>query len=177
MRVLLHSCCAPCSTTVIERLKKDYDITVIFYNPNIEPEEEYLKRKKTQIEFLKKQNIPHIEIEYLNEEFTNFIQGYESEPEKGKRCYFCFELRLSKTALMAKQKGFDYFATTLSISPHKNTKIINEIGEDLARSLNIKYLNENFKSHDGFKRSLELSKEHDLYRQNYCGCRYSSKGA
>ena len=173
MRLLLHSCCAPCSTTTIEKLKGDYDITVIYYNPNIEPASEYLKRKKEQINFLNKINIPYLEIDYLNDEFSNFIKGYENEPEKGARCKLCFELRLFKTALIAKKNNFDCFATTLSVSPHKNTKIINEVGKDLAARLNIKYLAANFKSRDGYKRSLELSSEYNLYRQNYCGCRYS----
>jgi len=172
-KLLLHSCCAPCSTTVIERLKNQYLITILFYNPNIEPEAEYLKRKEEQINLLKKLKIDYLDIDYLNEEFKNIIKGYENEAEKGRRCYYCFNLRLGKTAEIAKEKSFDLFGTTLSVSPHKNIEVINEIGEILEKSYNIEYLNIDFKTQNGYQRSLELSIEYKLYRQNYCGCQYS----
>lgn len=174
-KLLLHSCCAPCSTAVIERLKDYFDITVLYYNPNIEPYEEYLKRKKEQIRLLSELNIKHMDIDYLNEEYRNKVVGYEKEPENGARCYICYRLRLEKTAKLAKENNFDYFATTLTVSPYKNAKVINEIGLNLQNKYNIKYLLSDFKKEDGYKRSIELSKKYELYRQDYCGCLFSKE--
>ena len=164
-KLLLHSCCGPCSTAVIERLKDYFDITVLYYNPNIEPYEEYLKRKKEQIRLLSELNIKHMDIDYLN----------EKEPENGARCHICYRLRLEKTAKLAKENNFDYFATTLTVSPYKNAKVINEIGLNLQNKYNIKYLQSDFKKEDGYKRSIELSKKYELYRQDYCGCLFSKE--
>ncbi|MDD2505440.1 MAG: epoxyqueuosine reductase QueH [Bacilli bacterium] len=175
-KLLLHSCCGPCSTSVIEKLTTYFDITVIYYNPNIEPLNEYLKRKEEQLKLLKKLNIKHYEIEYYNEEFNQVSKGYEKEPENGARCYLCYKLRLDKTAKIAKENSFDYFGTTLTVSPSKNSKVINELGIKIEEKYNIKFLLSDFKKEDGYKRSLELSKENNLYRQNYCGCLYSKKG-
>lgn len=172
-RLLLHSCCGPCSSSVIERLRDYFDITVIYYNPNIEPKEEYEKRKSEQLRLLNELEIKFMDIDYLNNEYHDKVKGYENEPENGLRCPLCFELRLDKTASLAKENKFDFFGTTLTVSPHKNSKIINEIGLKLEDKYKIKYLVSDFKKEDGYKRSIELSKKYDLYRQDYCGCLYS----
>ena len=174
-RILLHTCCAPCSTVCLEILSKYAFVTVIYYNPNIEPYEEYLKRKKEQIRLLSELNIKHMDIDYLNEEYRNKVVGYEKEPENGARCHICYRLRLEKTAKLAKENNFDYFATTLTVSPYKNDKVINEIGLNLQNKYNIKYLLSDFKKEDGYKRSIELSKKYNLYRQDYCGCLFSKE--
>ncbi len=173
--ILLHSCCGPCSSSVIERLKEYFDITVIYYNPNIEPLEEYLKRKDEQIRLLKELNIKYLDIDYLNEEYHDAIKGYEKEPENGARCPICYNLRMERTASLAKEKGYDYFGTTLTVSPHKPSKIINEIGLNLQEKYQIPFLVADFKKEDGYKRSIELSKKYNLYRQDYCGCAYSRR--
>lgn len=174
--ILLHSCCGPCSSAVLEKLNNYFDITVLYYNPNIEPIDEYIKRKNVQIQLLNKLNIKYMEIDYLNNEYHNKVIGYENEPENGLRCHICYKLRLEKTAYLAKENNFDYFGTTLTVSPYKNSKVINEIGLELENIYNVKYLLSDFKKEDGYKRSIELSKEYDLYRQNYCGCLYSKGG-
>lgn len=172
-KLLLHSCCGPCSSSVIERLRDYFDITVIYYNPNIEPKEEYEKRKSEQLRLLNELGIKFMDIDYLNNEYHEKVKGYENEPENGLRCPLCFELRLDKTASKAKENNFDYFGTTLTVSPHKNSKIINQIGLKLEEKYGVKFLLSDFKKEDGYKRSIELSKKYDLYRQDYCGCLYS----
>lgn len=173
LKVLLHSCCGPCSTACIERLKDYCDITVLYYNPNIEPIEEYNKRKENQIKVLNRLNIKFIDSPYDNNIYEELVKDNTNDKEGGNRCRLCFYLRLKYTALKALENNFDYFATTLTVSPHKNSDIINEIGENISKELNIKYLYADFKKRDGYKRSIELSKEYDLYRQDYCGCIYS----
>ena len=173
--ILLHSCCGPCSSSVIERLKNYFDITVLYYNPNIEPLEEYIKRKNEQIRLLNELSVNYLDIEYLNDEYHAKIAGFENEPENGLRCPLCYELRMEKTAKLAKENNFDYFGTTLTVSPHKPSKIINEIGLKLQEKYDIPYLLSDFKKEDGYKRSIELSKEYNLYRQDYCGCLYSRR--
>ena len=178
-KLLLHSCCGPCSTTCISFLTKFFDITVFYYNPNIEPEAEYLKRKQEQIKFLEnfsgQNKISFLDCDYDNEAFEKAIVGLENEIEGGKRCSVCFNLRLKKCAQVAKEKGFDYFGTTLTVSPHKISQVINKIGENIAQEIGIPFLYSDFKKEDGYKKSIELSREYDLYRQNYCGCNYGHK--
>lgn len=171
-KLLLHSCCAPCSTAVIERLKDDFDITIFYYNPNIQPREEYEKRLSEQKRLLGILKIPFIEGEYEEIAFEKISCGLENVKEGGARCYKCFEMRLGKTFEVAKEKGFDMFATTLSVSPMKNAKWINEIGQRLETD-NLLFLESDFKKKDGYKRSIELSKQFNLYRQHYCGCLFS----
>ena len=176
-RILLHSCCGPCSTAVISRLTPYFDITILYYNPNIEPIEEYEKRKKEQIKFINNyqgiHKIEFLDIDYANEDFLGIVTGLENEPEGGARCHACYRLRLEKTASLAKEKGFDYFGTTLTVSPYKNAQVINPIGKELEDEYQIKYLYADFKKEEGYKKSVELAKEYQLYRQNYCGCHFS----
>jgi len=175
-KLLLHSCCAPCSSYVIEYLHDYFDITIIYYNPNIFPKEEYDKRKEEQIRFIKTYNdVKFIDCDYDNDKYNELVKGLEHEPERGKRCNVCFKLRLEKTAVEAKEKNFDYFGTTLTVSPYKNANLINDIGRQLELKYNVKWLYSDFKKGNGYKRSIELSKEYNLYRQNYCGCIHSKR--
>lgn len=176
-RLLLHSCCAPCSSYVLEYLSNYFQITLFYYNPNIYPEEEYhtrvLEQKRLISEMPTKYPVHFIEGNYEPKKFFDLASGMEDIPEGGVRCFKCYELRLREAALQAKKSGCDYFTTTLSISPMKNARKLNEIGEKLQEELKVSYLNSDFKKKDGYKRSLELSKEYHLYRQNFCGCVYS----
>ena len=172
-RILLHSCCAPCSTTVIERLKDYFDITIIYYNPNIEPIDEYNKRKEEQIRIINHYGLKYMDCDYDNDLFHKKVLGYENEPEKGFRCHICYRLRLEYVLMKAKENNYDFFGTTLTVSPYKLSKIINEIGLELETKHGVKYLVSDFKKNDGYKKSIALSKEYNLYRQNYCGCIYS----
>ncbi len=178
-KLLLHSCCAPCSSHVISYLTNYFDITIYYYNPNIEPLEEYNKRKKEQIKFIKNfksiNKLSFEDADYENELYKDKIKGYENYPEGSIRCTNCFELRLDKTAKHAKDNKFDYFGTTLTVSPHKNSEIINSLSEKIAKKYNIAYIYGNFKKENGYKKSIELSKKYELYRQDYCGCIYSKK--
>lgn len=173
--LLLHSCCAPCSSYVLEYLSPYFDITVFFYNPNIYPDTEFKKRLEEQtrlITHFKGVNI--INNGYDHSEFLNCAKNLEGEKEGGNRCFSCFKLRLEKTAKLANKMGFDYFTTTLSISPLKNCEKLNEIGFSLSKEYNVKYLPADFKKRNGFKRSIELSEQFKLYRQNFCGCEFSN---
>ena len=171
--LLLHSCCGPCSSASMEKLCQHFNVTVVYYNPNIYPEEEYQKRLTAQKQICEKFNIELDELEYNEAEFLSKVKGLEAKKEGEERCTVCFALRLEKVASLAKQKGYDYFGTTLTISPHKNEQIINELGEALGEKYEVKFLPCDLKKHDGFKRSIQLSKQFNLYRQNYCGCRFS----
>lgn len=177
--LLLHACCAPCSSAVLERLSDYFHITVLYYNPNITEEAEYYKRleeiKKFILSFPTKYKIELLEGRYLPKEFFDISKGLEQEPERGKRCYQCYRLRLLETAKIAKEKHFDYFTTTLSLSPYKNANWINEIGEELGNSYHVNFLYSDFKKKNGYQRSIELSKQYHLYRQNFCGCVYSKR--
>ena len=175
--LLLHTCSAPCSSAVIERLSKYFHITVFYYNPNIEPLEEYLKRKEEQKRFLSEVTTPYpisfLDCDYEHEEFIQLSKGLENEKEGGPRCLKCYRLRLLKTALKAQELHFDYFGTSLTVSPYKNAQVLNQIGEELQKKFNVKYLYSDFKKRNGYKRSIELSKDYHLYRQDYCGCSFS----
>ena len=176
-KILLHSCCAPCSSHVITYLTKYFDITILYYNPNISPQEEYNKRKEEQIRLIneidKINKVDIIDCDYDNNVYEEKIKGYEKCKERGPRCSICFKLRLEKTAKLAKELNYDYFGTTLTVSPYKNSNLINQIGEYLMKIYNIKWLYSDFKKEEGYKKSIELSHKYNLYRQNYCGCLYS----
>lgn len=176
-KLLLHSCCGPCSTTCISILSKYFYVDVLYYNPNIEPEEEYIKRKNEQIKFIKEFKgsypVKLIDADYDNEEFMKDLHPLKEEKEGGKRCAVCIKKRMEYTCLKAKELGYDYFATTLTVSPHKNSQVINKIGESLEELYGIKFLYSDFKKEDGYLKSINYSKKYNLYRQNYCGCRYS----
>lgn len=177
--VLLHSCCAPCSSACLERLADNFSVTVFYYNPNIYPESEYLHRVNEQKRLIRemefKNKVGFIEGENNPKEFYSAVKGLENEPEGGKRCFKCYRLRLLKTAQTAKENGFDYFTTTLTLSPLKNSQKLNEIGQSVAEETGVKFLPSDFKKKNGYLRSIELSKIHNLYRQNYCGCIFSQR--
>lgn len=178
--LLLHACCAPCSSAVLEVLKEHFKITLFFYNPNIFPREEFEYRLNELYRLLNEMSLTDIEIiapTYCNDEFENIAKGKEDLPEGGARCKECYRLRLEKTARYASENGFDYFTTTLSVSPYKNAEALNEIGGKLGDEYGLKYLFSDFKKNDGYKRSCLLSREYNLYRQNYCGCIYSKAQA
>lgn len=175
--LLLHACCAPCSSAVLERLANFFKVTIFFYNPNITEKEEYEKRiqeiKNFISKFKTKYEVTLIEGKYHPKEFFTISKGLEEEPERGRRCYKCYKMRLEETAQVADKLKIPYFTTTLSLSPHKNADWINEIGKDVDASLDTTFLFCDFKKKNGYKRSIELSKEYDLYRQDFCGCVYS----
>ncbi|MGN0399154.1 MAG: epoxyqueuosine reductase QueH [Blautia sp.] len=177
--LFLHSCCAPCSSYVLEYLSPFFRITDFFYNPNISPESEYTKREKELEHLIKRmpfQNRPvFLRGEYCPEKFYEMAKGMETIPEGGERCFACYRLRLEETARMAAEGGYDYFATTLTISPLKNAAKLNEIGEELEKKYGVKHLPSDFKKKNGYKRSIELSDEYDLYRQDFCGCVFSKR--
>lgn len=176
-RLLLHSCCAPCSSYTLEYLSDYFDITVYYFNPNISPKSEFEKRFSEQQRLIEalpvKNKINLIKGDYDYNEFLAVAKGLESVPEGGERCFKCYRLRLEKTAQLASEQGFDYFCTTLSISPLKNSQKINEIGFAVGEEYGVKWLPSDFKKREGYKRSIELSREYDLYRQNFCGCVFS----
>lgn len=178
-RLLIHSCCAPCSSYVLEYLSEYFDITVYYYNPNIYPGGEYHKRVKEQEMLIR--SIPHknpihlVEGAFEPEEFYSVVRGHENDREGGERCFLCYRLRLSEAAKVAAAGKYDYFTTTLSISPLKNADKLNEIGEELAEEFGVAYLSSDFKKRNGYKRSVELSEKYGLYRQDYCGCVFSRR--
>lgn len=180
-KLLLHVCCAPCSSHVLETLNSQYEITAFFYNPNITEWEEYEKRIVELRRFVGEapfaEGVSVEEGKYDPESFFAMAKGLEEEPERGSRCYKCYELRLREAVLYAKEHGYELFTTTLSISPHKNAAWLNEIGQRLAEEYQIDYLYSDFKKKNGYARSIQLSKEYNLYRQNYCGCVYSKAEA
>lgn len=173
--LLLHSCCGPCSSAVLERLTAHFDVTLLYYNPNIEPEEEYAHRLSEQKRLLSLLPDPvgFLPCPYDHEAFEAFAPAMAQEPEGGRRCLRCFALRLEYTAKQARARGFEYFTTTLSVSPHKNAENINRIGREIGEKYGVKYLMADFKKKNGYLRSLQLSREYALYRQDYCGCLYS----
>jgi predicted adenine nucleotide alpha hydrolase (AANH) superfamily ATPase len=177
-RLLLHSCCAPCSSYVLEYLSRYFYITVLYYNPNIYPPSEYRLRVNEQESLLSQMSFAHsvemVEGSFEPEAFYRAVQGLEGEPEGGKRCLKCYELRLLQAAKEAKAGGYDYFTTTLTISPLKSADRLNEIGERIGREQGVAFLASDFKKRDGYKRSVQLSRQYGLYRQDYCGCVYSA---
>ncbi len=180
-KLLIHSCCAPCSSYCLEYLSEYFDITVLYYNPNIFPAEEYQYRMDEQRRFIEsfpaKHPIKLVETPYTPEDFYDIARGYEAEPEGGERCTRCYRLRLEYTAKLAAQMGMDYFTTTLSISPLKDAVRLNTIGQELSDIYKVSYLLSDFKKRNGYKRSVELSHEYNMYRQDFCGCVYSMKEA
>lgn len=176
-KLLLHSCCGPCSTIVVENLIVDYEVTIFFYNPNIEPYDEYQKRKEEQIKLLDEQHptVKFIDGDYNNDSFHSAIKEYENEREGSKRCYYCLNLRMEETIKYAKNNSFDLFDTTLSVSPHKNSQWILEIGKILSTKYNLDYLAGNYKKNNGYQESVLLAKKYSLYRQDYCGCLMSKE--
>lgn len=173
--LLLHVCCGPCSSYVLEYLSNYFEITILFYNPNIYPKEEYIRRKEEMEEFVSEAypNIKYIIMDYNEKEFYDAVRGYEHLGERSERCFKCYELRLKKTVEYAKENGYDYFTTSLSISPYKVSSKLNEIGSNLEKEYEINYLYSDFKKKNGYKRSIEISREYNMYRQEYCGCVYS----
>lgn len=178
-KLLLHACCAPCSSYCLEYLSQYFEIIILYYNPNISLKEEYeyrLQEEKRLISLMEFKNpVTIIDGEYNTQDFFKAVKGLENEPEGGKRCEKCFVLRLEKSAVMAKKLDCDYFSTTLTISPLKNAQVINSIGDELSKRYGVKWLFSDFKKREGYKRSIILSKKYDLYRQNYCGCVFSKK--
>ncbi len=172
-KLLLHTCCAPCSTACIERLKDHFDITAYFYNPNMDTRDEYELRASELARFCEKIGVNYVLEDYNKTEFLNTVKGKELEPEGGARCFICYRLRLAKTKDYAEKNGYEYFATALTVSPLKNTAVLNQTGFDLADGGKVKYLPSDFKKKNGYLRSIELSNEYGLYRQNYCGCEFS----
>lgn len=178
-RILLHSCCGPCSTAVIQRLLPDYDITVFYFNPNITNFKEYEHRKTEQIRFLREfcqtsgEKVDFLEGAYDTDVYYSAVKGLEQEPEGGLRCAVCFRVRLQATARAAKELGFDCFDTTLSVSPHKNFSVISRIGREIAVEYGVNYIQGNYKKQEGYNLSVAISKDYNLYRQDYCGCDFS----
>ncbi|MBF8250585.1 MAG: hypothetical protein HW382_213 [Deltaproteobacteria bacterium] len=172
-RMLLHTCCAPCSTHVLELLREVFDLTLYFYDPNIHPREEYEMRRDEMKGYAEKSSAAFVEGPYDVERWFELTKGHEADKEGSERCFLCYEVRLRESARFASENGFEYFGTVLSISPHKRADKINEIGLSLAEEYGISYLEADFKKKEGFKRSIVLSREHGLYRQDYCGCVYS----
>ena len=176
-RLLLHACCAPCSSATLERLAAHFDLTILYYNPNIYPPEEY-RRRETELERFVRDagyRFPVVELPYDPQAFYAAVQGLEQEPEKGARCTVCYRLRLEQTARYAAQNGFAWFCTTLSISPLKDPVRINALGQELGAQYGVRFLPSEFRKKDGYKRSLQLSAEYGLYRQDYCGCVFSKQ--
>ena len=176
-RVLLHSCCGPCSSAVLEYITQYFDVALLWYNPNLYPKEEFDRRFKTQVELIEKMGLADkVDIlaePWKSEDYYRRIKGLENEPEGGKRCAECFRLRLLETARLAKHYGYDYFCTTLTLSRHKDAVLINSIGEEIARATGVSWLPSDFKKRNGENRSIELSEQYGLYRQLYCGCEFS----
>jgi predicted adenine nucleotide alpha hydrolase (AANH) superfamily ATPase len=172
-KLLLHSCCAPCSSSCIERLIEHFSLTIYFYNPNMDSLEEYNKRAEEQVKLCSLLGVECIIEDYDKHSFFQCAKGYEKAPEGGARCINCFNLRLKKTAEFALENGYEYFTTTLTVSPLKDANKLNAIGQEIAQKLGVKWLPTDFKKKGGYQRSIELSKEYNLYRQNYCGCEFS----
>ena len=179
-RLLLHSCCGPCSSAVLENLIRNFDVTLLWYNPNLYPQEEFDRRLATQIELIEKMGLAEevsvLAEERKHEDYLRRVKGLENEPEGGERCTECFRLRLFECARLAKAYGFEYFCTTLTVSRHKDAERINRLGEEIGKAFGVAWLPSDFKKRDGEMRSQRLSAQYGLYRQNYCGCEFSLRG-
>ena len=173
MKLLLHVCCGPCATWAIKSLMEEYSVTCYFYNPCIEPFDEYEKRKDAFVKVCEELGVDYVIGDYDNDSFRELVKGLEDEPENGKRCLKCYEQRLKKAASYGEDNGFDMFTTTLTISPHKRSDVIFRIGNEVIKNKKIKFLEKDFKKKDGFNQSVSMSKEMGLYRQGYCGCEFS----
>jgi predicted adenine nucleotide alpha hydrolase (AANH) superfamily ATPase len=174
-RLLLHVCCAPCSTHVIEKLKEDYELGCYFYGPNIHPEEEYEKRLEESRDYCAAQGIELLEGEYDSEDWLEAVKGHEEDEEGEGRCKICYAFRLKRTAETANREGYDSFTTTLTVSPRKDADVVNSIGEEIGARGDVTFLSENFKKKHGYQISVQMSKDHGLYRQDYCGCVFSRR--
>jgi epoxyqueuosine reductase len=174
-KLLLHTCCGPCATRVIELLSCDYRVTAIFFNPNIDPAEEYLSRFGAIEKFCRLKEIELINESHDHQGWLKLVAGLEHEPEGGRRCEVCFTMRMRRTAMVALERGFAVFGTTLSISPHKDAQTINRIGQQTAKEYTVRFIDEDFKQGDGYRKSCELSRQYGLYRQKYCGCEFSKR--
>lgn len=180
-RLLLHSCCGPCSSYVITYLSEFFDITVLYFNPSIYPDTEYMHRKEVQLSLISQINqsseytVSFMDCDYDHESFLSLVLGHEGDPECGERCHICYEQRLRATASAASSGGFDYFCSTLSVSPYKSAPVLNSIGGALALEYGVSWLPSDFKKREGYKQSIELSKKYNLYRQDYCGCEFSKR--
>lgn len=174
-KLLLHVCCAPCGTHVVEEIRSSFILKAYFYNPNIHPEEEYRLRVSEFCRFASLGGLEIIEGSYESEDWFRAVKGYENEPEGGERCRICYSQRIEKTAILARQMDYGFFATSLTVGPTKKADLINEIGQSLGRQYGLEFLRADFKKRGGFKKSCELSKRFNLYRQNYCGCTFSKK--
>lgn len=176
-RVLLHSCCGPCSSAVLEKLIRNFEVTLLWYNPNLYPQEEFERRFATQMELVEKmglaEDVPILAEKWTHEDYLARVKGLEGEPEGGARCTECFRLRLVECAKLAKRYGFDYFCTTLSVSRHKDAVRLNALGEEIGKAFGVAWLPSDFKKRGGEERSRQLSAQYGLYRQNYCGCEFS----
>ena len=174
-KLLLHVCCAPCSSHCLSVVVPFFDVTVFYYNPNISPFDEYQRRANEEIRFLKEAYpfVHFVEGEYDNQNFVSMAKGLEKLDEGGERCKKCYKMRLEKTAEYARKNGYDYFTTTLTVSPYKHSPTLNQIGEEVAKDYGVKYLVSDFKKQNGYKHSIELSQQYNLYRQDYCGCQFS----
>lgn len=172
-RLLLHICCATCAAYVLDLLREEYDVTALYYNPNIYPAEEYRIRRDEARAFCERERIPWIELEPDHARWFELTAGHESDPERGERCTICYGMRLQQTAQYARERGFEWFGTDLSISPHKDAERLNGIGNRLAAAMGLRHLKANFKKQDGFKKAMDRSRCENFYRQDYCGCKYS----
>lgn len=176
-RLLLHSCCGPCSSAVLERINEYFDMDIFYYNPNIDSSSEFYRRADEQKDLVKYLDLDDkigVEVvKYNHDEFLDYVKGFEKYEEGGARCFKCYRQRMERAAEYAKENNYDYFTTTLSISPHKDSQILNKIGEDISKKIGVKYLYSDFKKKNGFKRSVELTDKFNMYRQKYCGCEFS----
>lgn len=172
-KLLLHACCIGCGAYVINVLKEDFKVTLLFYNPNIFPEEEYKKRLEDANRIAKKFGLKVVELGYDHKKWLEMARGREADPERGERCKICYAERMEMAANFAKENGFDFFTTTLTVSPYKDARAVSLIGNELAQKYNVRYLDRDFKKQDGYKKSIQLSHELCIYRQNYCGCEFS----